>query len=240
MTDSRSSAAVVLLSGGLDSTTVMAWALAEGRKVHALSFSYGQRHRVELDCARRQAERMGAQSHRVVELEQMSGWVAKKSSLVGCSSLKVPLDREPSSTDIPNTYVPARNTLFLSYALALAECEDASEIWIGVNALDYSGYPDCRPDFISAFEKLANLATRAGVQEGSMRIRAPLQDLRKSEIILKASQLSVDLADTISCYSPQILGDSSALACGRCESCRLRKEGFAAAKQPDPTRYVEA
>lgn len=240
MTDSLASAAVVLLSGGLDSTTVMAWALAEGRCVHALSFSYGQRHQVELAYARRQAERMGARSHRVVELEQMSGWAAKKSSLVGASALTVPLDRKPSDTDIPNTYVPARNTLFLSYALALAECEDANEIWIGVNALDYSGYPDCRPEFVRAFEKLANLATRAGVEQGAIRIRAPLQDLRKSEIILKAGELGVDLSDTLSCYAPHFLEDGSALACGRCESCRLRQEGFAAANQPDPTRYVSA
>lgn len=230
--------AVVLLSGGLDSSTVLAWARNEGREVDALSFSYGQRHRAELDCAARQAQRFGVRSHRVVELSLMAQWVAAKSSLVGASSLKVPLDQEAGRDEIPNTYVPARNTLFLSYALALAECEDATEIWIGVNALDYSGYPDCRPDFIDAFERMANLATRSAVQGDKLKIRAPLQHLSKADIVKKADVLGVDLSDTISCYAPEIGESGEILACGRCDSCKLRRAGFAKAQIADPTRYA--
>lgn len=229
--------AVVLLSGGLDSSTVLAWARSEGRDVHALSFSYGQRHGGELACAALQAERFAARQHHVVELSHLSRWAAPKSSLMQDSSLMVPLDEAPERDEIPNTYVPARNTLFLSYALALAECVDASEIWIGVNALDYSGYPDCRPEFISAFERMANLATASAVQGQALKIRAPLQDLRKSEIIRKAVELGVDLADTVSCYSPQVNEAGQTLACGRCDSCELRRAGFAAAGVSDPTRY---
>lgn len=236
--DVDSKNAVVLLSGGLDSTTVLAWAKAQGREVDALSFAYGQRHQGELECAARQAKRLGARSHQIVELSQMGAWVARKSSLVAASDLKVPQGQDPTRNEIPNTYVPARNTLFLSYALALAECVDATEIWIGVNALDYSGYPDCRPEFIEAFSKLANLATRSAVTGSTLEICAPLQNLRKSEIIVKAKQLGVDLADTVSCYAPTTNAAGEVLACGQCDSCKLRKEGFLAAKVPDPTRYV--
>lgn len=231
--------AVVLLSGGLDSTTVLAWARSEGRQVDALSFAYGQRHQGELACAARQAKQLGARSHRVVELTHLGDWVAQKSSLVAGSKLAVPQGEDPTRDEIPNTYVPARNTLFLSYALALAECVDATEIWIGVNALDYSGYPDCRPEFIAAFESLGNLATASAVTGTSLKIRAPLQDLRKFEIIQKATQLGVDLSDTVSCYSPTTGAQGELLACGQCDSCKLRKEGFLAAKVPDPTRYAE-
>lgn len=230
--------AVVLLSGGLDSTTVLAWARSQGREVDALSFSYGQRHQGELACAARQAKRFGARSHQIVELAQMGTWVARKSSLVAGSALEVPQGQDPAREEIPNTYVPARNTLFLSYALALAECVDATEIWIGVNALDYSGYPDCRPEFIDAFSKLANLATRSAVTGSPLSICAPLQDLHKSEIILKATQLGVDLADTVSCYAPNTDEKEQLVACGRCDSCKLRKAGFVAADIPDPTRYA--
>lgn len=238
MSHAPSTRAVVLLSGGLDSTTLLAWARNEGREVDALSFSYGQRHSQELQCAARQAQRWGAKSHRVVELSHMAQWVAAKSSLVSGSSLEVPLDKTPGRDEIPNTYVPARNTLFLSYALALAECVDASEIWIGVNALDYSGYPDCRPEFIEAFAKLANLATCSGVQGEGIAIRAPLTLLGKAEIVAKATELGVDLQDTVSCYHPSIGPNGETLACGRCDSCELRRAGFAAAKIPDPTRYA--
>ena len=244
-------ASVVLLSGGLDSVTVLAMATAQGRRVHALSFSYGQRHAVELACATRQAQRFGAVAHEIVDLGHLGRLVAPATALVAGSALQVPKDRQPEA-DIPVTYVPARNMVFLSYGLAWAEALGAREIWIGVNALDYSGYPDCRPEFIASFQRTANLATRAGVQEraagesksesgsdDAIVIRTPLSELRKSEIIALGLQHGVQYADTISCYDPSG-GDDSPRACGRCDSCVLRREGFAAAGVDDPTPYVSS
>jgi len=232
---------VVLLSGGLDSVTVLAVAAAAGRAVHALSFSYGQRHAVELECAARQAERFGAAAHEVVDLSHLSRLVASATALVADSELEVPKTGVEDGA-IPITYVPARNTLFLSYGLAWAEALGASEIWIGVNALDYSGYPDCRPDFIASFQATANLATRAGVEaqgDPAITIETPLVTLRKSEIVALGIQHGVDYADTVSCYDPQLDAQGRPLACGRCDSCRLRAAGFARANVEDPTRYVD-
>jgi 7-cyano-7-deazaguanine synthase len=230
--------AVVLLSGGLDSVTLLAMAAAQGRAVHALSFRYGQRHAFELTYARRQAERFDAVAHEVVDLSHLGRLVAPATALIA-GGQAVPKDREPAA-DIPITYVPARNTLFLSYALAWAETIGAAEIWIGVNALDYSGYPDCRPEFIASFARTANLATRAGVQgQGdAIRIETPLLQLHKHEIIARGTALGVQYEDTLSCYDPVAAGEGDAAACGRCDSCALRRAGFAAAGVPDPTRYV--
>lgn len=231
--------AVVLLSGGLDSTTVLAIAAREqSHAVYALSFAYGQRHRLELDHARRQAQAFGARAHEVVDLGHLGRLVAPATALVGGSPHAVPdASERAGQTDIPLTYVPARNTLFLAYALAWAEVVGARTIWIGVNALDYSGYPDCRPQFVAAFEHMANLATRVGVEARDaaerLQIRAPLQDLHKHEIIARGVALGVDYADTLSCYAP-----IEGLACGRCESCSLRRAGFERAGVVDPTRYV--
>lgn len=223
--------AVVLSSGGLDSTTVLAIAKAHGYALYSLSFSYGQRHSLELDAARRVAEYMEVDKHLVIDIDL---------KLIGGSALTddiaVPKDRpeEHFSDEIPVTYVPARNTIFLSYALGWAEVIGASDIFIGVNAMDYSGYPDCRPAFIQAFETMANLATKAGV-EGSakFKIQAPLMELTKAQIIKKGSELGVDYGMTLSCYDPS----SEGLACGHCDSCRLRKKGFQEAGVQDPTRY---
>jgi len=232
VTDSSNIRAVVLLSGGLDSTTVLALAAASGRQTHALSFAYGQRHAVELECARKQAARFGALAHEVVDLSHFGRLVSRASSLLASN----PVTPETTPTaGIPSTYVPARNTLFLSYALAWAEVLDAQEIWGGVNAVDYSGYPDCRPEFITAFERMAAEATRAGVEGRGTRIVAPLLMMSKSEIVTAGTTAGVDFADTLSCYNPR-----GHLACGRCESCRLRREGFTAAGVSDPTRYVES
>jgi len=221
--------AVCLLSGGLDSTTCLAYARREGFDCYALSFDYGQRHRVELDAARRVAEALGAVEHRVVsfDLRAFGG-----SALT--SDIEVPKDAS-AVPGIPITYVPARNTVFLSFALAWAEVLAASDIFIGVNAIDYSGYPDCRPEFIEAFERMANLATRAGV-EGTTRIHVhtPLIRLSKREIIDLARELGVDLRLTHSCYDPDPAGRS----CGRCDSCRLRLKGFTEAGLKDPLEYV--
>lgn len=219
--------AVVLLSGGLDSATVLAIARTQGFDVHALSVAYGQRHLVELDAAARVAAQLGASAHQVmhVDLDAVGG------SALTDRNIAVPVS---PSTGIPVTYVPARNTLFLSLALGWAEVLGASDLFIGVNAVDYSGYPDCRPEFIEAFERLANLATREGVQGKGFRIHAPLQHWSKREIVLRGTQLGVDFAQTVSCYS----ADESGRACARCDSCRLRAEGFAAAQIPDPTRYA--
>jgi len=222
--------AVVLLSGGLDSATCLAVARAEGFAPVALSFRYGQRHDHEVDAARVLAERAGAE-HVVchIDLRLFGG-----SALT--ADVAVPKDRDlEAADDIPVTYVPARNTIFLAYALALAEVRDAHDIFIGVNAVDYSGYPDCRPEFVAAFEGVANLATRAGV-EGPHRIhiRAPLQDLTKADIIRLGTALGVDYAATTSCYDP----DPEGRACGACDSCRLRAAGFAQAGVADPTRYA--
>ncbi|WP_282755693.1 7-cyano-7-deazaguanine synthase QueC [Desulfuromonas thiophila] len=222
--------AVVLYSGGLDSTTCVALAQAAGCRVHALSFAYGQRHQIELEQARRFAGRLGISEHRIVsiDLRQFGG-----SALT--ADLEVPKDccDEPG---IPVTYVPARNTIFLSYALAWAEVLGCFDIYIGVNALDYSGYPDCRPEFIAAFEQMANLATRAAVEgQGHFRIHAPLLQLTKREIIETGLRLGVDYSLTHSCYDP----DASGAACGRCDSCLLRLKGFREAGLTDPVRYQE-
>jgi 7-cyano-7-deazaguanine synthase len=239
--------AVVLLSGGLDSTTVLAIAAREhGHSIYALGFAYGQRHRLELEHARRQARHFGARAFEVVELAHLGRLVAPATALVSGSSHAVPhADARVGASDIPITYVPARNALFLTYALAWAEVVGARTIWIGVNALDYSGYPDCRPEFVAAFEQMANLATRVGVeardQAERIRVCAPLQQLHKHEIITRGVALGVDYADTLSCYDPREVvsgGETLALACGRCESCTLRRAGFEQAGLADPTRYV--
>jgi 7-cyano-7-deazaguanine synthase len=222
--------AVVLLSGGLDSATVAAVALDRGFEVYALSFRYGQRHAAEIEAAQRVAERLGLRRHVVldVDLRAFGG-----SALTG--DLEVPKDTplEQIGSTIPATYVPARNTIFLAFALAWAETLGASDIFIGANALDYSGYPDCRPEYIEAFERMANLATRAGVEGGLLRIDTPLINLSKAEIIRLGSGLGVEYADTWSCYDPTPEGT----ACGRCESCILRRKGFREAGVADPTRY---
>lgn len=220
--------AVVLYSGGLDSTTCMAIARAEGFEPYAMSFAYGQRHAVELDKARQYAPLIGAAAHQVVEinLREMGG-----SALT--SDIEVPKGRDLDES-IPVTYVPARNTIFLSFALGWAEVLDATDIYIGVNALDYSGYPDCRPEYIAAFETLANLATKAGVEGGHYRIHTPLIDLTKAEIIRRGLALGVDYALTHSCYDP----DATGRACGTCDSCQLRLKGFAEAGCVDPVDYL--
>jgi len=219
--------AVVLLSGGLDSATCLAIARAEGFACHALSFAYGQRHEIELQAAEEVARDLGAAQHRVMHIDL----AAFGGSALTDRNLAIP---ESPSSGIPITYVPARNTVFLSFALAWSEVLGAHDIFIGVNAVDYSGYPDCRPDFIEAFEKMANLATRAGV-EGSarLRVRTPLIELSKADIIRRGLALGVDYSHTVSCYQ----ADRDGRACGRCDSCRLRRDGFAAAGIPDPTRY---
>ena len=221
--------AVVLYSGGLDSTTCMAIARAEGFAPYAMSFAYGQRHTIELDQARRYAPRIGAVEHQLVEID-----LRRIGGSALTSALEVPKEGVLEG-EIPVTYVPARNTIFLSFALGWAEVLGAFDIYIGVNALDYSGYPDCRPEYIAAFETLANLATRAGVEgSGRYRIHTPLISLTKAEIIRRGLDLGVDYALTHSCYDPTPDG----LACGRCDSCRLRLKGFAEAGVPDPVRYV--
>ncbi|NOQ50593.1 MAG: 7-cyano-7-deazaguanine synthase QueC [Desulfuromonadaceae bacterium] len=220
--------AVVLYSGGLDSTTCMAIARDQGFEVYALSFAYGQRHTIELEKAREYAPLIGAKKHMVIDinLRQMGG-----SALT--DDIAVPKD-EIAENGIPVTYVPARNTIFLSFALGWAEVLGASDIFIGVNALDYSGYPDCRPEFIQAFQQLANLATKAGVEGTPYRIHAPLIDLTKAQIIQQGLALGVDYRLTHSCYDPTPEGFS----CGHCDSCRLRLQGFAEAGCEDPVDYV--
>jgi 7-cyano-7-deazaguanine synthase len=223
--------AVVLLSGGLDSATVAAVARRDGFAVHALSFRYGQRHAVELASAARVADAMQLASHRVIDIDLRA---------FGGSALTADLDVPKARTEsemgtgIPITYVPARNTIFLSYALGFAEVLGASDIYVGVNALDYSGYPDCRPEFISAFEELANLATRIGVEGTRISIRAPLQHLTKAEIIRLGMSLGVDYGLTSSCYDPSPTGE----ACGQCDSCQLRLKGFQQNSMTDPIRYA--
>lgn len=222
------SRAVVLVSGGLDSTTTLAEARRQGFDCYALSFDYGQRHRYELEAAARIAAALGAVEHKVIRLNL---------DAIGGSALTdthIPVPETPT-TGIPVTYVPARNTVFLSLALGWAEVLEASDIYIGVNAVDYSGYPDCRPAFIEAFERTANLATRAGVEGRPFRIHAPLMHLGKAEIIARGLALGVDYAQTVSCYA----ADEQGRACGRCDACRLRREGFAQVGVADPTRYVE-
>jgi 7-cyano-7-deazaguanine synthase len=218
--------AVVLLSGGMDSATCLALARADGWECHALSFDYGQRHGAELAAARRLAADMGAASHRVlrIDLGQLGG------SALTDSAIAIP---EKPATGIPVTYVPARNTVFLSLALALAEVLAADAIYVGVNAVDYSGYPDCRPAFIDAFQLLAELATRRAVEGAPVSICAPLLDMSKADIVRSGLSLGVDFAQTVSCYQ----ADSEGQACGRCDACRLRAAGFVSAGSADPTRY---
>ena len=223
----RHAPAVVLVSGGLDSATTLAIAREAGFRCHALSVAYGQRHAIELEAARRVVEAIGAEAHRVVPIDL---------SAFGGSALTDPnIDVPEQATEgIPVTYVPARNTVFLSLALAWAETLDARDIFIGVNAVDYSGYPDCRPAFIEAFAALARLATRAGTEGTDFTIHAPLIEMTKAEIIARGTALGVDYGATISCYQPDDLGR----ACGRCESCRIRRAGFAEAGVADPTAYA--
>lgn len=218
---------VILLSGGLDSATVLALARADGFDCHALSVSYGQRHQAELDAAARVAHALGAREHRImhVDLGRIGG------SALTDRSIDVPT---AASDGIPVTYVPARNTIMLSLGLAWAEVLDAREIHVGVNAVDYSGYPDCRPEFIAAFQDVANVATKAGIEGRGPAIRAPLINLSKADIIRTGARLGVDYGLTVSCYQ----ADARGLACGACDSCRLRREGFSAAGVADPTRYV--
>ncbi|MQT76943.1 7-cyano-7-deazaguanine synthase QueC [Pseudomonas helleri] len=218
--------AVVLLSGGLDSATVVAMARAEGYRCYTMSFDYGQRHRAELDAAARVARDLGAVEHKVIglNLDGIGG------SALTDSSIDVP---EAPSEGIPVTYVPARNTVFLSLALGWAEMLQARDIFIGVNAVDYSGYPDCRPEFVEAFEAMVNLATKAGVEGQGFSIKAPLQNMSKAQIVQAGIKLGVDYSLTVSCYQ----ADAQGQACGKCDSCRLRAEGFQAAGVSDPTRY---
>ena len=218
--------AVILLSGGLDSATVVAMAKADGYACYTMSFDYGQRHRAELQAAERVARQLGVIEHKVIglDLNVMGG------SALTDESIAVP---ESPSEGIPVTYVPARNTVFLSLALGWAEVLDARDIFIGVNAVDYSGYPDCRPEFVEAFERMANLATKAGVEGNGFRIQAPLQYLSKAQIIQAGVARGVDYGLTVSCYQ----ADEQGRACGKCDSCRLRADGFAAAGISDPTPY---
>ena len=223
MTDKK---AVVLLSGGLDSATILAQAKAAGFACYSMSFDYGQRHRAELQAAERVAQQMGVVEHKVIGLN-LNGIGG---SALTDSSIAVP---EAPTEGIPVTYVPARNTVFLSLALGWAEVLGARNIFIGVNAVDYSGYPDCRPEFIEAFERVANLATREGVEGRGFRIQAPLQNLSKAQIVQIGVQHGVDYGLTVSCYQ----ADDDGRACGKCDSCRLRAAGFAEAAVADPTRY---
>jgi len=227
------SKAVLLLSGGLDSTTLLAQAIHEGVDVHAMTFRYGQRHASEIDAARRIAAHYSVRDHVIADIDLR---VFGGSALT--SDIAVPKDRDVgavSHAEIPVTYVPARNTIFLSFALAWAEVLDATQIFIGVNALDYSGYPDCRPEFIAAYERMANLATRGGVEgTNPIHMRAPLIDLSKADIIRRGIELGVDYSLTQSCYDP----DPTGAACGHCDACQLRLNGFAQAGVSDPAKYV--
>ncbi|MGD9661614.1 MAG: 7-cyano-7-deazaguanine synthase QueC [Porticoccaceae bacterium] len=220
--------AVVLVSGGLDSATVLAIARNAGFDCYTLSFDYGQRHRSELEASNRVSEALGAKEHKtlVIDLRAIGG------SALTDDSIDVP---EEETSGIPITYVPARNTVFLSIALGWAEVLQAADIFIGVNAVDYSGYPDCRPEFIKAFEVMANLATKAGVEGGQLRVHAPLVKMTKAEIIKQGISLGVDYGLTVSCYQANRIGEG----CGRCDSCRLRKQGFAQAGVVDPTKYYK-
>ncbi|MBA1189769.1 7-cyano-7-deazaguanine synthase QueC [Pseudomonas entomophila] len=223
MTEKR---AVILLSGGLDSATVVAMAQAEGYRCYTMSFDYGQRHRAELQAAARVARDLGVVEHKVIglSLDGIGG------SALTDSTIDVP---ETPAEGIPVTYVPARNTVFLSLALGWAEVLEAQDIFIGVNAVDYSGYPDCRPEFVEAFERLANLATKAGVEGQGFRIQAPLQNMSKAQIVQVGLARGVDYSLTVSCYQ----ADADGRACGKCDSCRLRADGFRNAGVADPTRY---
>lgn len=220
--------AVVLLSGGLDSSTVLSMAKAQDFECYCLSFAYGQKHSAELEYAKNIADSMGAAQHRIatIDIGAFGG------SALTDDDIEVP-DASEAGDEIPVTYVPARNTVFLSYALGWAEVLGSSDIFIGVNAVDYSGYPDCRPEFIKAFEAMANLATRAGVEGATLRIHSPLIDLTKGEIIQRGTALGVDYSQTVSCYRLSASGE----ACGECDSCSLRAAGFQEAGIPDPTVY---
>jgi len=223
--------AVVLVSGGLDSATTLAICLREGFEAYALSFDYGQRHNLELDAAKRVSTSLGAQEHRIaaIDLRVFGG-----SALT--DNMPVPKDRDrKGKTEIPITYVPARNTIFLSFALAWSEALGAADIFIGANSIDYSGYPDCRPAFIAAFQDLASLATKAGVEGTRFRIHAPLLMMSKAQIIRKGIELGVDFSQTHSCYDPT----PDSLACGICDSCRIRLEGFREVGQDDPIPYAK-
>ena len=231
--------AVVLVSGGMDSAVVLAIAREQGFAVHALSVRYGQRHTSELDAAALVAQSLGAVAHKTasVDLRSIGG------SALTDESIAVPLDNDghaigaaAAKDDIPVTYVPARNTIMLSLALGWAEVLGAADIFCGVNAVDYSGYPDCRPEFIEAFEKLANLATKAGVEGAGLRVHAPLMRMGKDDIVREGLRLGVDFAQTVSCYQ----ADADGRACGHCDACRLRALGFSDAGVADPTRYVDA
>ena len=219
--------AVILISGGLDSATVIAQAKSDGYDCYALSFDYSQRHQVELNAAKRLCQQFGAKEHKIIKLDlsQIGG------SALTDDSIAVP---EDETSGIPVTYVPARNTIFLSVALGWAEVLGADRIFVGVNAVDYSGYPDCRPEYIAAFEKVANLATKMGVEDNNIRIVTPLIDLTKAEIIQKGISLGVDYSQTVSCYQ----ADEQGRACGKCDSCRLRRQGFEDAEISDPTVYI--
>ena len=222
--------AIVLSSGGLDSTTTMAIAKSQEFDIYSLSFRYGQRHKIELEAAKRVAEFFKVAKHLVIEIN-----LREFGSSALTDNLEVPKDRSEDniSESVPITYVPARNTIFLSYALAWAEVSNINDIFLGVNALDYSGYPDCRPEFIAAFEKLANLATKVGIEGKKIKIHSPLINLSKAEIIKKGIELGVDYSITHSCYDPSSNGD----ACGRCDSCKLRLKGFTEAGFTDPIKY---
>jgi 7-cyano-7-deazaguanine synthase len=226
--DRNEKKAVVLVSGGLDSATTLAIAREQGFACYCLSFDYGQRHRIELESAQLVAKSLGAVQHETVKLD--IGWMG--GSALTDSSIAVP---ETEESGIPITYVPARNTIFLSVALGWAEVLSARDIFIGANAVDYSGYPDCRPVFIEAFQQLANLATKAGVEGDQFRVHAPLIDLTKAEIIRRGESLGINYGLTVSCYNPGPHGE----ACGRCDSCRLRAQGFRDAGVADPTKYRE-
>ncbi len=227
MNDAGGRKAIVLLSGGLDSATVLAMARRDGFQCHCLSVRYGQRHSAELDAAARVAARLGAVEHRIVDVDLTA---------IGGSALTdsdIPVPEQPT-TGIPVTYVPARNTVFLSLALGYAEVIGATDLFMGVNAVDYSGYPDCRPAFVHAFSELASVATRAGVEGAESIIHTPLIDLTKADIITAGTELGVDYTLTVSCYQ----ADAEGRACGVCDSCRIRQAGFATAGLPDATRYV--
>lgn len=226
MAQQKNCPVVVLLSGGLDSATALAMAKSQGYALYALTFDYGQRHRVELEAAGKIADAVGVVEHRVVTLDV--GWMGGSA----LTDKEIPVPQQPGE-GIPVTYVPARNTIFLAVALAWAETLAARDIIIGINAVDYSGYPDCRPEFLQAFNALAALATRAGVDGRSIQVQAPLMDMDKAEIIRTGDRLGVDYALTLSCYNP----DAAGRACGRCDSCRFRAQGFVEAKVVDPTRY---
>jgi 7-cyano-7-deazaguanine synthase len=224
--------AVILVSGGMDSAVVLAIAQEQGYACHALSVRYGQRHTSELDAADRIARAQDAVAHKTVEVDLRS----IGGSALTDADIAVPLDSDsdPQRAAIPVTYVPARNTIMLSLALGWAEVLGAADIFCGVNAVDYSGYPDCRPEFIAAFEALANLATKAGVEGAGFRVHAPLLSMSKADIVREGLRLNVDFAQTVSCYQ----ADADGRACGHCDACRLRREGFAAARVDDPTRYA--